>query len=183
VQAVLLSEAVRGGIRRGLRALAGVSLTFGSLLVALALGLSLTTPSGAVLRVLEVAGGILLVWLAVEGVRSGHRIDPGSVARRSMPPAARGVLAILLNPGAWLFLGAVASPLFGTANEVGGRWTALLAALALLAGAGLGDVGVIVLGGVGLRRSGERAVLWVHRALAVLLAGLGVWLIIRSLMP
>jgi threonine/homoserine/homoserine lactone efflux protein len=36
VQAVLVTEAVRGGTGRGLRALAGVHLTFGAVLVCLA---------------------------------------------------------------------------------------------------------------------------------------------------
>ena len=70
VQAVLLAESTRGGLSRGLRALAGVHGTFGFLMVSLALGLSVATPSGPVLRGLKVAGGLLLVWLAVDGVRS-----------------------------------------------------------------------------------------------------------------
>jgi threonine/homoserine/homoserine lactone efflux protein len=185
VQAVLMAEAVRGGVARGFRALAGANLTFGALLVSLALGLSVAPPSGAAIRVLKVAGGALLLWLAAEGFRSGHRVgraDPGDPGRRSLPPAARGVFAILLNPGAWLFLGAVASPLFASAQHTGGKGGAVLAALGLMAGAGLGDAGVVVIGGVGLRRAGERVVPWVQRALGVLLAGLGVWLVVRGVM-
>src|SRR5438093_9955659 len=106
VQAVLLSEAVRGGVGRGLRALAGVHLTFGLLLVSLALGLSVASPSGPALRILKAAGGGLLLWLAVDGFRTGHRVDRIAAERRGLPPAGRGILAILLNPGAWLFLGA-----------------------------------------------------------------------------
>jgi threonine/homoserine/homoserine lactone efflux protein len=89
VQAVLLAEAVRGGVSRGLRALAGSSLTFGALLVALALGLSVATPRGPALRVLEVAGGALLLWLAVEGLRSGHDVD-----RASAGPSSSGLKAM-----------------------------------------------------------------------------------------
>ena len=180
VQAVLLTEAVRGGIPRGLRVLAGANLTFGLLLVSLALGLSVVSPNGPALRVLKVAGGGLLLWLAVEGFRSRHRVDRTAPQRRGLPPAARGILAILLNPGAWVFLGAVASPLFASANDAGGRGGAVLAALALMAGAGMGDAGVVVLGGLGLRRAGERVVLLVQQGLGVLLAGLGVWLLVQG---
>jgi threonine/homoserine/homoserine lactone efflux protein len=177
VQAVLLGEAVRGGVGRGIRALAGASLTFGSLLVALALGVSLAPPSGTVLRLLKVVGGGLLLWLAVEGFRSASRIEERSDARRGLPPSVRGSLAVLLNPGAWLFLGAVASPLFAEAALRGGRTSSLLAALALMGGLALGD-GAVVLLGIGLRRAGTRVGMWVRRVLAVVLGAVGLWLLI-----
>jgi threonine/homoserine/homoserine lactone efflux protein len=181
VQAVLLTEAVRGGVPRGARALAGSSFTFGSLLLILALGLSVARPSGAMLRILKVAGGALLLWLAIDGVRSRYEVDRTSAGRRGLHPTTRGALAIVLNPGAWLFLAAVASPLLLSATRVGGRGSAVLAALALTIGAGIGDFGVVLLGGLGLRRAGERVILWTQRGLATLLAGLGVWLIVQGL--
>jgi threonine/homoserine/homoserine lactone efflux protein len=183
VQAVLMAESVRGGIGRGLRALAGANLTFGVLLVCLALGLSVAPPSGPVLRGLEVVGGALLVWLAVDGLRSGHEVDTVSAQRRGLHPSARGSLAIVLNPGAWLFLGAVASPLLGSASRAGGRPNAVLAAVALMVGAGVGDVGVVLLGGLGLRRAKGPVVLWIRRGLGAVLAGLGIWLVVEGLIP
>jgi threonine/homoserine/homoserine lactone efflux protein len=178
VQAVLLAEAVRGGVGRGFRAMAGAALTFGSLLVALALGLSLAPPTGPLLRILEVAGGAFLVWLAIDGLRSGHRVEEASGGRRSLPPTARGALAVLINPGAWLFLGTAATSLFAAATEAGGRGGALLAAVALMIGLAVGDGAVVLIGGFGLRRASERVGLWVRRILAFLLAALGVWLIV-----
>jgi threonine/homoserine/homoserine lactone efflux protein len=184
VQAVLLAESMRRGVPRGLRALAGVHATFGSLMVLLALGLSVATPSGPVLRALRVAGGALLVGLAVDGVRSaGRGAASASPPRRTAPPEVRGFLAIVLNPGGWLFLGAVGSPLLATAARRGGDASAVLAALALVAGAAAGDVGVVLLGGLGLRKAGARLASTIRLALAVLLAGLGVWLLITGLMP
>jgi len=180
VQAVLLTEAVRGGVPRGLRALAGSSFTFGSLLVVLALGLSVARPSGAVLRTLKVAGGVLLLWLAADGFRSRYDVDETSAERRGLHPTARGALAIVLNPGGWLFLAAVASPLFLSATQDGGRGQAVLAALALVTGAAIGDFGVVLLGGLGLRRAGDRVIRWIQRVLATLLAGLGVWLLVEG---
>lgn len=180
VQAVLLGEAIRGGVGRGLKALAGASLTFGVLLLGLALGLSVATPSETVVRVLEIAGGALLLWLAWDAFRSRDEALEVSTERRQLPPAARGALAIVLNPGAWLFLAAIASPLIATATEDGGRTSALLAALALLFGAGLGDLAVVLLGGMGIRRARDRARRWIRVGLAAVLAGLGVWLFVQG---
>ncbi|MDQ4004787.1 MAG: LysE family transporter, partial [Actinomycetota bacterium] len=159
VQAVLLSESIRGGLGRGFRAMAGASLTFGVILLALALGLSLAAPTGPVLRILQTAGGALLLWLAIDGFRTAGRVDPAG-ERRALPPTVRGALAVILNPGAWLFLATAASSLLADAVRQGGRASAVLAAAALIAGLAVGDAGVVLLGGVGLRRAGERVGIW-----------------------
>jgi threonine/homoserine/homoserine lactone efflux protein len=118
VQAVLVSEAVRGGVRRGVRALVGASFTFGCLLFAVALGLATFAPPDWALRLLRVAGGALLVWLGFDAFHSEPSAGPrASMGWTSLPPAARGSLAVLLNPGAWLFIAAVASPLLATQTE------------------------------------------------------------------
>src|ERR1051326_8412193 len=182
VQAVLLSEAVRGGARRGFRALAGVHVTFLALLVVIALGVSLAPPSGAVLRVLRVVGGLVLVGLAVDGVRGGDKA-PGLERRSRVTPAVRGSLAILLNPGGWLFLAAVASPLLTTASRGEGTGGALVAAMALVAGAAAGDAALVVFGGAGLRRAGTGPVVWIRRCLAAALAVAGFALIVRGVRP
>jgi threonine/homoserine/homoserine lactone efflux protein len=183
VQAVLLTEAAKGGIPRGLRALAGVHLTFGALLVCLALGVSLAAPHGLALRLLKVAGGAMLVWLAADGLRSTAQPKPGANHRRHTAPAVRGVLAILLNPGGWLFLAAVASPLLATAAARGGMGRSLLAAGALVVGAALGDAGVVALGGLGLHAATEQLARRIRIALGLLLGGLGVWLVLGGLRP
>src|SRR5918999_483812 len=173
-----LAQAVRGGVGRGFRAMAGASLTFGLLLFALALGLSVAAPSEPVLRFLKLAGGALLIWLAIDGLRSGHTVDPTTGERRALHPTLRGSLAIVLNPGAWLFLATAASSLFAAATEEAGTAGALLAALALMVGLAVGDGAVVLIGGLGLRRASERIGLWVRRVLAGILAGLGGWLIV-----
>ena len=180
VQAVLLAESVRGGPARGFRAMAGANVTFAALLVALALGLALAPPSGPVLRILMIAGGALLIWLAIDGLRSSDDLEAASPERRSVPPVVRGALAVLINPGAWLFLGTAATSLFASATEAGGRGAALLAAAALVLGLAVGDGAVVLLGGFGLRRAGDRVATWIRRILAVVLAGLGVWLLIQG---
>ncbi len=192
VQAVLLAESVSGGTRRGLLAQAGANLSLAVLLAALALGLSVAAPTGWVLAILRAAGGALLVLLAADGWRSARPAPPGPAAlsvspspapgtpTRSgrelrLPPVARGVLAVIVNPGAWLFLGAVAAPLFATAIRQDGTGGALIVALVIVIGTGSGDTAVVLIGGLGVRRAGQRVQRWVHRALAMVLAGLGLW--------
>jgi threonine/homoserine/homoserine lactone efflux protein len=104
VQAVFAGEAIRGGTSRGLRALAGAHLTFGVLLVGMALGFSLALPGGSALQIMKVAGGVFLLWLAAEGFRAVQAAPRAFAEQRTLPPAARGALAVLLNPGAWLSL-------------------------------------------------------------------------------
>jgi threonine/homoserine/homoserine lactone efflux protein len=181
VQAVLMTEAVRGGLVRGFRAMAGANVTFGLLLVGLALGLSVAPPSGPALRVLKVAGGALLLALALDGFRSRPEKDAPSATRRSLPPTARGALAVLLNPGAWVFLGTAATSLLAGADRLGGTASAVLVALALVVGLAVGDGTVVLLGGLGVRRAGERVKRWVRWILATVLAGLGMWLIVGGL--
>ena len=183
VQAVLLAEALRGGVGRGFRALVGASLTFGLLLVCVALGMSVVIPDGPILSALRIAGGGFLIWLAVEAVRADARAAPTPRSGTSLPAAARGSLAVLLNPGAWLFLGAVASPLFGRAFQQAGSAGALSTAIALMLGAALGDLGVVLIGAKALRRAGASSFAWIQRSLSAILAGLGVWLILTGLMP
>jgi threonine/homoserine/homoserine lactone efflux protein len=161
----------------------GVHGTFGLLLLALALGLSVAAPRGAVLRVLEVTGGILLLWLAVDGVRAETPPGRETDERRRLPPTLRGAMAIVLNPGGWLFLGTVASPLLATASQRAGVGSAVVAALALVAGAAVGDLGLVLVGGLGVRRAGEGLLRTVRLVLAALLAALGVWLLLRGALP
>jgi threonine/homoserine/homoserine lactone efflux protein len=176
VQAVLLGEAVRGGVRPGLQALAGANLTFGLLLLLLAIGVSVATPDPGTVRVLRVAGGAVLLYLAAVAVRADSSPAELSPTRR-VPAAVRGSAAVLLNPGAWLFLGAVAAPLVATGTRVGGTPVAIAAALALMLGAGVGDLAVVLFGGLGLRRASAGLARWIRRVLGVILGLLGAALI------
>jgi threonine/homoserine/homoserine lactone efflux protein len=178
VQAVLLTESVHGGMTRGLRALAGAGLTFGLLLTCGALGLSVAAPRGTALAALQLVGGGFLLWLSADGLRSRREPGPSNTARRfSLPPFVRGALAVLLNPGAWLFLAVVASPLFASAHQRGGTSSAPIVAVVMMAGLAAGDGTVVLLGGIGVRRANDRARQWITRGLATLLAGFGIWLI------
>lgn len=181
VQAVVLGEAVNGGLARGLRAVAGASVSFGLLLVLLALGFSLAAPGAGALRALQLLGGGFLIWLAVDAFRSGSGERTTGADGRSLPAAAKGSLAVLLNPGAWLFLVVVAAPLLATATQAGGMGVAVIVALALMVGAAAGDCAIVVLGAAGLRRAGRRTGRLVHRGLAIVLGATGGWLLAAGL--
>ncbi len=177
----MLTESVRGGIARGAQAQFGANLTFAVLLVALALGLSLALPGGLALQTLKVIGGLFLLWLGVDGFRSRQALELDSSGQTTLPPVARGILAVLLNPGAWIFLATAASSLLSAAALADGKPIALFAALAMTGGVAVGDGVLVLFGGLGIRRAGHHTVLNVRRGLAVLLAGLGIWLILDGI--
>ena len=177
----MLTESARG-VGRGLRAMLGANGTFGVLLLLLALGLPLLSPTGVALRVLQVAGGAFLVYLAVDTFRAAGREATAGGPGRSLPPASRGVVAVILNPGAWIFLATTATALVADATRDGGRLLALLTSVALLAGVMVADGAVVAVGAGGRRGLRGGAWIWVVRMLAIALAGLGLWLVARGLL-
>jgi threonine/homoserine/homoserine lactone efflux protein len=185
VQAILLAEALRGGIARGFRAMFGANVTLGALLIALALGVSIAVPSDAVLRILKIVGGLFIVLLGVDGFRSANTLTQPSEEHKArsvnLPPAARGALAVILNPPAWLFLATAASSLMASATQSGGTRTALLAALALLLGVAAGDGTLVLASGLGLRRARPEIGRQLRRGLAVLLVILGIAVMVSGL--
>ena len=171
VQAVLLAESARGGRRRGFAAMLGANATFAALLVALAAGLALVAPTGMTARFIRLGGGLFLLLLAADTWRSATRRQ-ADVARRGLPPAPRGVLAVLLNPGAWIFLGTTAAALMADALRRGGRSFAFLTAGAMTAGVAVIDATFVLLASEGRARLGG---LGSARLAAVLAAALAVF--------
>src|SRR2546430_9352915 len=131
VQMVLLTESARGGAGRGFRAMAGANGTFGALVLAVAAGVSLLSPTGAVLRALRIVGGSFLLVVAADAFATAVRASALRGPGQDLHPAVRGVLAVLLNPGAWLFLATTASALMADAARDGGRVLAFEAAAAM----------------------------------------------------
>lgn len=199
VQLLLLTESARGGIGRGFRAMLGANGTFLVLLLLLAAGVSAVDPSGTAIRVLEVAGGAFLLLIAVDAARDVLRGDDVREAqaaadrarrealtgrRRSRAalmahPTARGVMAVLLNPGSWLFLATTASALVANAVDDGGRVTAFVTVVALMAGVSVMDGITVLLGGGSTLLSG-RAGRWIRLALTLLLGAIGVVFLVRG---
>ncbi|MBI4259054.1 MAG: LysE family transporter [Actinobacteria bacterium] len=184
VQILIVSESARAGIRGGLRVLAGANGTFAVFLVALAAGLSALDPSEAFLRVVKVAGGGFLVFLGVDAFRSARlaveeRAAPGS--RRH--PTARGVLAVVLNPGLYIFLATTASAVLADAASRDGRAGAFLVAGAMLVGVSSIDAAMMLLGTGGRRALGERFVRGLGVVLSLALVALGVLYVVQGVVP
>ena len=179
VQVLLVAEAARGGAARGFRTMVAANATFGAFLLALALGLAAATPGDGVLRVVRVVGGLFLIRLATAQLRDRGRsfdADPAVDTRR---PILRGVLAVLLSPGVYLFLATTGSAVIGAGAHVGGRPLALVTALALLAGVSVMDALTVLLG-IGTRRLDPRVVRVVLDVAAIALGLLGAGLVVAG---
>lgn len=180
VQLLLFSEASRGGVGRGLRAMAGANATFGIMLLLLAAGLSSLEPGAGFLRAVRVVGGGFLLFLATDALRESRRPKVTEGTRPGMHPATRGVVAVLLNPGVYVFLATTGAAVTASAANAGGRSLALATALALLVGVSLMDSGMVLLG-AGAHRVSDRLLRILGDALAVGLGVLGLWLVVQGL--
>ena len=168
------------GAARGLRTMLAANATFGVLLVALAFGVAAAPPTGDVLRAVRIGGGAVLVAIAVSAFRERRRglaADPSVETRR---PLLRGALAVLVNPGLYLFLATTGAAVVAEGARVGGRVLALVAALALLLGVSTTDALTVALG-VGSRRLPPSALRWFLDLSAVALAAFGVALAVAGL--
>jgi threonine/homoserine/homoserine lactone efflux protein len=182
VQFVLLTEASRGGLRRGFRAMAGANGTFALLLAALAAGLSFLSPGPVAVRVLKIVGGAFLLFVAISAVREPGEVE-GPAPRGRLWPTPRGALAVVLNPGAWLFLATTGSAVVATATRDGGKPLAFLTVAALMAGVALIDGTMVAIGGGGAARLNGTAARAVRLCLAAILAGIGVWFLFQGVRP
>lgn len=180
VQLLLFSEASRGGLGRGLRAMAGANGTFGAMMLLLAAGLSSLEPGPMFLRVVRVVGGAFLVFLAEDALRENRRPDAAQGPGPDMHPTTRGIVAVLLNPGVYVFLATTGTAVTASAADAGGRELALVTALALLLGVSLTDSGMVLLG-AGAHRVSVRFLRIVGDVLAIGLGALGVWLVVQGL--
>jgi threonine/homoserine/homoserine lactone efflux protein len=181
VQLLLFSEASRGGAGRGLRAMAGANATFGLMMLLLAAGLSSLEPGETFLRVVEVIGGAFLVFLAVDAIREGRRPQVVEDPRGGLHPSVRGIVAVLLNPGVYVFLATTGTAIVASAVDEGGRGLAVVTVIALLLGVSLMDSAMVLLG-AGAHRVSERFLRILSDVLAVAMGALGVWLIARGLL-
>ena len=179
VQVILFAETTRGGIARGMQVVLGANLTFAVLLTALALGLSVVAPTGVALRILKLTGAAFLIWIAWDNFRTIRRASPTALDQphRTLPPSLRGVMAVIFNPGGWIFLATVASSLLSTAVHDSGRAVALVVAALLVLGILAGDAAVVLLAGFGIRRLGERPSFWIQAALNLILVAVALWLL------
>ena len=187
VQLLILSETAKRGLEGGLRVMLGANLTLLGILVILALGFASLKPGPGVIRTLQAVGGSFLLWIGVVELRSirdeaRSTVDApsqGAVAR--LGPTTKGVAAVLLNPGAWIFFATTASALMADATSDGGTGAALAAAVAMAVGVSCSDLTFTILGSGGRRLFGERGVRWIRIGLAALLVVIGVAFVTQAI--
>lgn len=187
VQVLILSETARGGITRGLLVMVGANGTLLVVMVALAFGFSALQPSEAVLRALRVVGGGFLIYLAWVELRTLRVESAGGEALRSMPgeglgPTARGIVSVILNPGAWIFFATTASTVMAEATASGGRATAVVVAIAMTLGVSCTDMTATLVGTGGRALAGERGLRWVRAGLALALLAIGLVFVMQGLL-
>jgi len=175
VQLLILSQTARRGLGGGLRVMVGANLTLLAILLTLAVGLAAVQPSATTLRILRVIGGIALIGIATLELRSLTERGSASSVRPSARwgPTAIGVVAVLLNPGAWLFFATTATSILATTAARDGRTAAVATAVMIAAGVSSSDLVFSVLGSGGRRVLGERGLRWIRSALALALVALG----------
>lgn len=185
VQLLILSETARHGIGAGFRVMLGANGMLFVVLATLALGFSTVEPAPEVVRGLRVIGGLFLVYLAVTELRTlrrGLRVtDTAGEPATRLGPTVRGVVMVLLNPGAWIFFATTASAVMAEASADGGRDAALLAAVGMTLGVSLTDFGSALVGTGSRALLGERALTWVRVALSILLLAIGVGFVVQGL--
>jgi RhtB (resistance to homoserine/threonine) family protein len=169
----------RRGRRGGLVTAAGTVTGLALWSVAAALGLSaLLSASRVGYDVVRVAGGLYLIWLGIQGLRSHDTPTPADVSTEAAPMPMRraylsGVLSNLLNPKIGVFF-VTFLPGFVPVGAPLGATAALLGALFVVE-TGLWLVVLVWLVGRGagwLSRSDVRR--WLDRATGVVLIGFGV---------
>ena len=187
VQLLILSETAKRGLEGGLRVMLGANLTLFGILVVLALGFASLEPGPAVIRTLQAVGGSFLVWIGVvelRSIRDESRSRVGAPSQRAVArlgQTAKGVAAVLLNPGAWIFFATTASALIANATSEGGTGAALAAAVAMAIGVSCSDLTFTILGSGGRRLFGERGLRWIRMGLAALLVVIGVAFVTQAI--
>ncbi len=184
VQLLILTETARRGSSGGVRVMLGANGTLFLVMVALAFGFSSLAPGEGVLRCLRVVGGGFLVYLAAGELRR-LRAEASDLASASaidtVGPTMRGVVSVLLNPGAWIFFTTTASAMVADATADAGRNAALAAAVSMTIGVSLSDFTFTVLGSGGRKLVGDRGLRLIRGALSVGLAAIGVAFIVQGI--
>jgi threonine/homoserine/homoserine lactone efflux protein len=186
VQLLILSETAKGGLARGFRVMLGANGMLLVVMLVLAFGFSTAEPSQTVIDLLRVIGGLFLIWLAASELRGlwAHTRGaepPSSGAGTGLGPTARGVVLVLVNPGAWIFFATTASAVMAEATADGGRDVAFATAIAMTFGVSLTDFGSSLIGTGSRALLGERGLTWIRAGLAALLLVIGAGFVLQGL--
>ena len=185
VQLLILAETAKRGFAGGLKVMAGANGTLFVVMATLALGFAAVAPGPGLLRGLRVVGGAFLLYVALDELRAlrggSMRGDPGTLPRSRFGPTGRGVISVVLNPGAWIFFATTASTVVAQAGADGGRTGALLAAVAMTVGVSLTDLLSTLIGTGGRAVVGDRGLRWIRGVLAVILLWIGLAFLAQGL--
>ena len=182
VQVLILSETSRRGFEGGLRVMLGANGTLLAVMLALALGFSSLEPGPGFLRALRDLGGAFLIYLGWAELRTLRRSASFGTAsvRTSLGPTAKGVMSVVLNPGAWIFFATTASAVVVDTNADGGQGAAIAAGFAMAIGVSASDLSFVLLGSGGRAVVGERGLVRLRTALALGLVAIGVWFLAQG---
>ncbi len=171
-QAFLLARAVRHGALRTLPA-AVAPLASDGPIIALVL-LALTRAPAGFLRGVQVAGGLLLLWLAWTAARAFRSPAGGTPPPEPGAPLrgfGQAILVNALSPGPWIFWSLVTGPILVRAwRESAAEAASFLAGFYLVL---CGGNAALVLAFAGARRLGPRATRALGALSAAVLLGFG----------
>jgi threonine/homoserine/homoserine lactone efflux protein len=189
VQGLLVVEAMRGGVNRGLQAVGAAAVPMVGLITISSFGAAFASPSGVALSILQAGGGLVLLWFAFDAYRSAATELPGGRGvhavggRMRLPPWARIAVAVLVFPGTWLFLATIAAPLLSSARATAGPLFAVLVGWLMILGTSLMNVAVVLLASWGRRTASRRTLTVIRRVLAVCLAIVGGAMLAWAIVP
>lgn len=168
------------GRRAGLAAVAGVALGLLAIGAAAALGLSaLIAGSPLLYDGLRWAGSLFLLYLAVEGWREAGESSPARIETGNLRHFSRGFVINALNPKAGLFFVAVLPEFIDHTASIAPQATALTAlSVAIATGVHLAIVALAGSAQAFLQDPARNRL--ARRCLAVLLAGIAVWLFLST---
>jgi threonine/homoserine/homoserine lactone efflux protein len=191
VQLLILSQTARRGFGGGVRVMLGANLTLLAILIAIAVGVSAAEPSETALRALRVIGGLVLIAIAGNELRTllgarpaddGSRSE-GTASERALSPTVVGIVAVLLNPGAWIFFATTAASILATTSTERGTTAAIVTAVFIAAGVSASDLSLTLLGSGGRRLIGDRGLRIVRTVLAAGLLVVGVAFVWQGVWP
>ncbi|MEE2565396.1 LysE family translocator [Hyphobacterium marinum] len=168
------------GRRAGLMAVAGVALGLLAIGAAAALGLSALIAGSPVLYDgLRWAGSLFLLYLAFEGWREAGESSPARIEEGNLRHFSRGFVINALNPKAGLFYVAVLPEFIDHTAPVAPQ-AAALTALSVAIATGVHLVIVALAGSAQAFLNDPVRNRIARRVLAVLLAGIAVWLFLST---
>lgn len=168
-QAYLLAQSLRNGAARTL-SVALVPLVSDPPVIAVVLAVLSQVPAG-LLRVLQICGGAVVLWLGVGALRAATSAAPPEEERAPPRGFARAAVLNFTNPNAWIFWSLVGGPILAQAwREAPARGLAFLAGFYLLL---VGGNVALVLAAGQAGRLGARFTRALALASGLVLSGLG----------